>query len=80
MGLVCIKDHRTEHSLCDESWLNGCAQCEVERLRAEIAQWEKLRDPVMLHANLLRGIPGQLDRATFLHLAGDETPTREVHE
>jgi hypothetical protein len=47
---------------------------EIERLRAEVAEWEKLRDPEMLHANLLRGIPCQLDRATFLHLAGDETP------
>lgn len=26
------------------------------------------------HINLLRGIPCRLDRDTFLHLAGDETP------
>jgi hypothetical protein len=39
-----------------------------------VAEWEKLGDPVTLHANLLRGIPCRLDRATFLHLAGDETP------
>jgi len=45
---------------------------ENERLRAELAEWHKLRDPANLHANLLRGIPCRLDRATFLHLAGDE--------
>jgi hypothetical protein len=44
---------------------------EIERLRAELAEWEKLRDPSILHANLLRGLPAQLDRDKFLHLAGD---------
>lgn len=43
---------------------------ELERLRGQVAEWEKLGDPVTLHANLLRGIPCRLDRATFLHLAG----------
>ena len=47
---------------------------EVRRLRHQVAEWEKLGDPVTLHANLLRGIPCRLDRDTFLHLAGDETP------
>ena len=47
---------------------------EVRRLRYQVAEWEKLGDPVTLHANLLRGIPCRLDRDTFLHLAGDETP------
>lgn len=48
MGRVCIKDHRPENSLGDETWLNSCAQCEVERLRAELvaaqddaALWEE---------------------------------------
>jgi hypothetical protein len=40
-------------------------------LRAQLAEWEKLRDPVFLHANLLRGLPAKLDRDTFLHLAGE---------
>jgi hypothetical protein len=48
-----------------------CALREIERLRAELAEWEKLRDPSILHANLLRGLPAQLDRDKFLHLAGD---------
>ena len=47
---------------------------EVRRLRYQVAEWEKLGDPVTLHVNLLRGIPCRLDRATFLHLAGEETP------
>lgn len=37
----------------------------------ELIKWRKLRDPETLHANLLRGLPAQLSRATFLHLAGD---------
>lgn len=45
---------------------------EVIRLKAELSEWEKLRDPATLHANLLRGLPAQLDSATFLHLAGDQ--------
>lgn len=36
----------------------------------ELMEWHKLRDPVTLHVSLLRGLPAQLDRATFLHLAG----------
>lgn len=47
---------------------------EVRRLQQQVREWEKLGDPVTLHANLLRGIPCRLDRDTFLHLAGDETP------
>lgn len=41
MGLVCIRDHRPEHSL-DHSgattWLNGCAQCEVKALEATLSR------------------------------------------
>ena len=50
---------------------------EVRRLRYQVAEWEKLGDPVILHANLLRGIPTRLDRDTFLHLAGSEPPNAE---
>ena len=44
---------------------------EIAALRAEVAEWEKLRNPVTLHVSLLRGLPCKLDSATFLHLAGD---------
>jgi hypothetical protein len=54
--------------LCDE------AAKEIERLRGQVAEWERLRDPANLHINLLRGIPCKLDRAAYLHLAGDEPP------
>jgi predicted DCC family thiol-disulfide oxidoreductase YuxK len=47
---------------------------EVERLRAVIAEWDKLRDPHALHVNLLRGFPARLARTVLLHLAGDEEP------
>jgi hypothetical protein len=36
MGRVCINDHRPEHSLGGDGWLNGCAQCEIERLRSAL--------------------------------------------
>ncbi len=48
------------------------AKMEIERLRAELAEWQKLRDPAVLHANLLRGLPAQLDAATYLHLGGHD--------
>ncbi len=44
-------------------------------LQARLAEWEKLKDPVALHVNLLLGFPCQLDRETFLHLAGHELPS-----
>ena len=44
---------------------------EIERLRAELGEWQKLRDPVVLHVSLLRGFPSKLARETFIHLAGD---------
>lgn len=49
----------------------------IERQRAELAEFEKLRDPELLHANLLRGQPSQLSREQFLHLAGDAQPAQE---
>ena len=42
----------------------------VVALRAEVAEWEKLRGPALLHVNLLRGQPAQLTQAMFAHLAG----------
>ena len=50
MGRVCINDHRPEHSLGDESWLNGCAQCEVERLRAALLATMEMRSALELIA------------------------------
>lgn len=51
-------------ALCDE----------IDRLRAEVAELRHeqavLRDPVSLHANLLRGVPAVLPREQLLHLAG----------
>ena len=35
-----------------------------------LAEWEKLRDPAALHANLLRGEPARLTREQLCHLAG----------
>ena len=50
----------------------------AERLRAELDEWEKLRDPAVLHASLCRGVPAQLDRDALLHLAGVEQLRAEL--
>lgn len=44
----------------------------IERMSAELAQWRKLRDPAILHVNLLRGLPAQLTREQAMHLCGDD--------
>ena len=64
-------------TLVSERAANALLTDEIERLRAELAEWYKLRDPVSPHVNLLRGIPCRLDRDTFLHLAGD-TPVEST--
>ena len=48
----------------------------IDRLRAAVAEWEKLRDPTTLHHNLLRGFPARLSRDALLHLAGDDVAAR----
>jgi hypothetical protein len=57
-----------------EQLLAAVKQYAAERVAEATAEWNKLRDPVTLHVSLLRGFPAQLDRATFLHIAGDEPP------
>jgi hypothetical protein len=43
----------------------------ITELEAELTEWEKLKDPINLHVNLLRGVPCKLDRIQhLLHLAG----------
>ena len=37
-----------------------------------VAEWEKLRDPVALHQNLLRGFPARLTPDMLKHLLGNE--------
>lgn len=44
----------------------------IEAQQARIAEWETLRDPNVLHANLLRGIPAKLSADQLLHIAGDK--------
>jgi hypothetical protein len=46
------------------------ARARIKELEAENAEWQKLKDPVDLHLNLLRGFPCHLDRTYALHLAG----------
>ena len=51
----------------------------IAELEGELEAWRKLRDPATLHANLLRGLPAQLDRAALLHLAGTDDPVSAEH-
>lgn len=44
---------------------------DYEALRAELAQWRKLKNPEVLHRNLLRGFPAQLSSTQLQHLGGD---------
>jgi len=46
----------------------------VRVMAAERDEWQKLRDPATLHANLLRGEPARLTREMLLHLLGDSAP------
>lgn len=53
--------HRTMNEAADR----------ITELEAELTEWEKLKDPINLHVNLLRGVPCKLDRIQhLLHLAG----------
>ncbi len=44
----------------------------LSALVVRATEWEMLKNPEYLHANLLRGIPAQLTREQFLHLAGND--------
>lgn len=44
----------------------------IQRQKLALLEWQKLRDPVVLHANLLRGIPARLTLNQALHLIGDD--------
>lgn len=50
---------------------NALVKFELAKLRLVVAEWEKLRDPVNLHANLLRGLPAKLSTEMLLHIIGD---------
>lgn len=44
----------------------------IASLRAELAEWRKLQNPVTLHANLLRGLPAKLTPEQVWHLVADD--------
>lgn len=49
------------------------AHAEAQQARInELAEWETLRDPHVLHVNLLRGIPAKLSADQLLHIAGEK--------
>lgn len=54
----------------------SCDRCEdareIAELRAELAEWHKLRDPVNLHVNLLRGMPAKMTNEQIWHLVADD--------
>lgn len=44
---------------------------ELVKLQKEVSEWRKLKDPIVLHINLLRGIPARLTQDMLRHIAGD---------
>lgn len=48
----------------------------AEKAEAALAEWEKLKDPVTLHINLLRGFPATLTADMLRHIAGDFSDAR----
>lgn len=62
-----VKQHDSD-VICDTEKLLLKA---AEMLAAD-AQWRKLSDPVILHANLLRGLPAKLSKEQLLHLLGTD--------
>ena len=58
--------HRLGAPACHEAVLV------IQRLSLALLEWQKLRDPVVLHSNLLRGIPARLTQNQALHLIGDD--------
>ena len=75
-------DHETLEGQLQElsaRWLTGwgSAACQeaatvLQRQKLALLGWQKLRDPVVLHANLLRGRPARLTQNQALHLIGDD--------
>jgi len=65
------------HSIMAECYGTlGALLAEIEKLRAELFEWQALRDPHVLHSNLLRGLPAQLSREQLRHVLGDP-PSRD---
>ncbi len=67
--------HETNVSLLSDSLKYEAraeaAEKERDDLRAQLAEWEKLKDPAALHINLLRGMPARLEPDQLRHIAGD---------
>ena len=77
-------DHLAEmRAIAGDSWQNVIA-CTRQNTPKKIPlytspqpvdkQLEALRDPAVLHVNLLRGLPAQLTKAQLLHLLGTDAP------
>ncbi|MBI6727065.1 hypothetical protein RYA05_13705 [Pseudomonas syringae pv. actinidiae] len=42
----------------------------LEAMVNELAAWKTLKQPQVLHANLMRGFPAKLSKGSLLHLVG----------
>jgi hypothetical protein len=60
------------YALCDQITDGEETHEAAARIAAEVREWRKLRDPVTLHANLVRGVPCRLPQNLLLHLLGDD--------
>lgn len=80
-GCVCLMDRDVtpaEHATLQEELERiGAPACHeaglvIQRLTVALLEWQKLRDPAVLHSNLLRGLPARLTQNQALHLIGDD--------
>ena len=71
MSRVCIKDHRADYWFGNDEWVNGCAQCELERMRDRI---ESLRGLCKTAVGMLRDAGRDQDAETIAARIGDMEP------
>jgi len=48
----------------------GSALQTLQAMVEELAAWKTLKNPQILHSNLLKGFPASLSKASLLHLVG----------
>jgi hypothetical protein len=75
--------NETDDPLTQSHWPEcTCVECgalhHLAKAREQVVEWEKLKDPINLHASLLMGLPAQLTKEQILHLLGEEG-TRLLH-
>lgn len=69
----CIASMAIIRSALNQLPCSTATEAAMENLEAmvlELAAWKTLKEPQVLHVNLLRGFPAKLSKASLLHLVG----------